>query len=144
MLVALSRAFLHRWLGAEIAPSHFSFVQWNPLTQVPNVGNRFQCVELELAVKDGCVPAVSTFCYADSDRGSLAPITAARDGMVSRDGGESYALVPTAAHTTADVSASSFGSLLLRFLLGDTVIAAYGIFASPNQDARKTYDENPC
>ena len=64
--------------------------------------------------------------------------------MVGRDGGESYTLVPTAAHTTADVSTSSFGGLLLRFLLSDTVIAADGILASPNQDARKTYDENPC
>lgn len=106
--------------------------------------NGIQSVRLDLAVQDRCVPAISTLCYADSDSGSLAPVAAARDRVVGRDGGESYTLVPTAAHTTADVSASSFGGLLLRFLLRDTVIAAVGILGGPNQDARKTYDENPC
>ena len=117
---------------------------WNSIRQDPYVGNSVQPVALELAVKDRCVPAVSTFCYADSDGGSLAPVAASRDRMVGRDGGESYPFVSPASHGAADMSASSLGGLLLRFLLSDTVIAADGIFASPNQDARKTYDENPC
>ena len=101
-------------------------------------------MEWELAVKDRRVPAVSAFRYADSDGGSLAPVAASRDRMVGRDGGESYPFVAPASHRAADVSASSLGGLLLRFLLSDTVIAADGIFASSNQDAQKTYDENPC